>query len=103
MALSLCWRTYVYPLKNDSKRSYCKANWVFPPDDYLARNKSIVKAADVMCIVPGEFKQVVRSGTWATYRYSVIKAAESLEPFVIYVIYPDGTYDYTNNEDRSKL
>ena len=37
---------------------------------FLDRNKVIVRMSDVMLIVPHTNTEVLRSGTWATYRYA---------------------------------
>lgn len=55
------------------------------PKDYLERNKDIVNASDVLIVVPGEFTEQLRSGTWSTYRY----AKKNGVPRII--IFPDGT------------
>lgn len=41
---------------------------------FLDRNKIIVDMSDVMLIVPYTNKEILRSGTWATYRYAQKKS-----------------------------
>jgi len=41
------------------------------PLPYLERNWKIVQACRKLLVVPGEFTEQRRSGTWATYRYSI--------------------------------
>lgn len=48
-----------------------KANETMSRLPYLDRNKVIVDMSDVMLIVPYTNIEVVRSGTWATYRYAL--------------------------------
>ena len=56
-------------------------------DEYLARNRAIVDAVDVLVALPRRFVEERRSGTWATVRYS----RQVLTPVVI--VWPDGTVD----------
>jgi imidazolonepropionase-like amidohydrolase len=53
--------------------------------DPLGRNRKIVAASERMVAAPGEAKELLRSGTWATVRYSR-KAGVPLS-----VVLPDGT------------
>ena len=49
----------------------------------LDRNKDIVDSCDIIIATPKEFKEVLRSGTWATIRYARKQGKE------VVVIYPD--------------
>lgn len=40
------------------------------PKLYLDRNHDIVDASEILIVCPKEREQVIRSGTWATYRYA---------------------------------
>lgn len=51
---------------------------------FLARNKDIVNGSDILIACPGEFTEVLRSGTWATYRYA------TKIPKPIAIVFPDG-------------
>ncbi len=51
---------------------------------YLARNRDIVNAADVLIAGPGGMEEIMRSGTWATVRY----ARKKQKPVII--VYPNG-------------
>lgn len=53
--------------------------------DPLARNRIIVKQSEFMLATPREYREIPRSGTWATIRYS----RKSRTPGVI--IWSDGT------------
>jgi hypothetical protein len=55
------------------------------PLEYIERNHCIVDESTLLIVVPSGFKEELRSGTWATYRYSI-----SLKKPTI-IIYPDGT------------
>lgn len=52
--------------------------------DPLVRNKLIVDASDILIATPGQHKELLRSGTWATVRY----ARGVRKP--VYIIWPDG-------------
>ncbi len=43
---------------------------IMPSLPFLDRNKVIVDMSDVMLIVPFTNEEILRSGTWATYRYA---------------------------------
>lgn len=43
------------------------------PLPFIVRNRNIVDAADVMLATPEQPVEKLRSGTWATIRYSLIK------------------------------
>ena len=47
-----------------------KADYIYDPIPFLDRNKVIVRMSDIMLIVPHTNIEVLRSGTWATYRYA---------------------------------
>jgi predicted Rossmann fold nucleotide-binding protein DprA/Smf involved in DNA uptake len=51
----------------------------------LIRNKRIVNACHLLIACPGEEKEIVRSGTWATIRY----AHKNKKP--IFIVTPAGT------------
>jgi hypothetical protein len=46
------------------------------PRPYLVRNKDIVDASRLLVVVPKENNEIVRSGTWSTYRYAKKKGLE---------------------------
>lgn len=52
---------------------------------FLTRNKDIVNGSDILIACPGELTEVLRSGTWATYRYA------SKIPKPIAIVFPDGS------------
>jgi len=60
----------IFPPSNPSKRAFCKADFLHPEDDYLARNRKIVDTSDVMIATPKSSEEELRSGTWATVRYA---------------------------------
>jgi hypothetical protein len=56
-----------------------------PEAPFLKRNKNIVDYTDLLVACPNGFEEVIRSGTWATWRYAVKQ-----EKLWI-IIWPDGT------------
>lgn len=65
----------IHPPTNSSKRAFKHRDSrmpvaVEPKKDYLARNHDIVDDSDFMIATPGEEKEQLRSGTWATIRYA---------------------------------
>jgi len=79
----------IHPPINESKRAFCASGHIkmYPPKEYLDRNHDIVDIVDFMIATPKEMEEVLRSGTWATIRYSK-KTHKDL-----CIIYPDGTID----------
>lgn len=71
------------PLKN-TLRAYFPSTKNLPLKDYIERNHDIVNYSDLMLGFPGEMHEVLRSGTWATIRYS--KKIE--RPLII--VFPNG-------------
>lgn len=68
---------YVFPCDIESKRipdnvlrMRTGSNVVImPPKPPLERNKTIVMAGDILLVCPKEKSEILRSGTWSTYRY----------------------------------
>lgn len=84
IAKSLGLEIYIHPPIDSSKRAFCKDyDVIYPPKDYLKRNKDIVNESDRIIAMP-KGKEELRSGTWATVRYAK-KQCKS-----IIVIYPSG-------------
>lgn len=79
-----------HPPQNRRKRAHKKVDREVESLPYLERNRAIVRAVDVMIACPREFKDELRSGTWATIRY-----ARRMKRRMI-VIYPDGSGDLEN-------
>ncbi len=61
------YRIFVHPGPNGVGS---KADYEYCSMPFLDRNKMIVDMSDVMLIVPYTNKEILRSGTWATYRYA---------------------------------
>lgn len=62
--------TVSHPPLRQAKMSLETSDLTLPAEDYLDRNRSIVVASDEMVICPKEPTEVLRSGTWTTYRYA---------------------------------
>lgn len=67
-------RIELHPPRNGSKRARCemlRGEVVRPEGEYLARNRAIVDAGEVLVACPREETgEELRSGTWATVRYA---------------------------------
>jgi hypothetical protein len=80
-----------HPPENPKKRAFCKEGETLPEKEYLTRNRDIVDNSDVIIATPSSPIEVLRSGTWATIRYS----KNSFKPYVI--VTPKGDCLFTNN------
>lgn len=54
------------------------------PKRYLVRNREMVDECDFIYAAPKEYEEVLRSGTWATVRYTISKEKP------VGIVYPDG-------------
>lgn len=88
LARALCPDTVIvsHPPSNEYKRAFRDADVVLPAREYLDRNQDIVDACDLMIVVPEQDHEILRSGTWATYRRAKKRAG-----LLILVVWPDGT------------
>lgn len=75
------------PLDGTHRAFFAHSDEVFPARHYLARNRAIVDACDVLIGCPFERECQPRGGTWSTIRY-----ARTAGKHVI-VIAPDGTVE----------
>lgn len=41
-----------------------------PPEEYIERNHDIVDCVEILFVAPTGSTEILRSGTWATYRYA---------------------------------
>jgi hypothetical protein len=57
-----------HPPSNPKQRAFCQSDEQRPEEDYLARNKSIVRASHLVLAMPGENTEQLRSGTWSAVR-----------------------------------
>ena len=71
IAKSLGVPIHIHPPTCEVKRAFCEGAFkVYPAKDYLERNHDIVDASDSMIATPKEESEQLRSGTWATIRYT---------------------------------
>jgi hypothetical protein len=59
-----------HPPVNQHQQANSKADETRKRRAYLKRNHNIVDETDIMIATPGEAKEIIRSGTWATIRYA---------------------------------
>jgi len=70
IARSLGYWIVGHPPTNESKRAFFPSDYVWEAQPYLVRNHDIVDVCDLVIAAPREKKEVLRSGTWATIRYT---------------------------------
>jgi len=58
--------------------------YLFQPKKYLVRNREMVDACGMMYAAPKEYKEVLRSGTWATVRYAIAQEKP------VGIVFPNG-------------
>jgi hypothetical protein len=64
----------IYPSNVFGKQGWCQIDptrdVVYSPCDPLVRNNKIVGNTNLLIVCPKEDRMIMRSGTWATYRYA---------------------------------
>jgi hypothetical protein len=84
---------------NGSKRARCMPrlgiDLVYAPLPYLERNRAIVDASEAMIATPKEMAETLRSGTWATVRYT----RKQGKP--LFIVWPDGTVSEERTPPRT--
>lgn len=70
IATELGIKTIGHPPSNPSKRAYCNTTETRKEYPYLVRNHHIVDDTEVLIAAPKTNEEELRSGTWATVRYS---------------------------------
>ena len=80
---------------NDSLRAYCEGyRTLLLPKGYLARNRDIVNASEVIFACPRLMVQEDRGGTWYTINFATKKQK------TVYIFWPDGSYEIRNNQNH---
>ena len=73
IAMDLGIAIVIHPPIDEKARAHCIGPedkvMVLAPNEYLARNRAIVKASEAMCAAP-QTPEVLRSGTWSTIRWA---------------------------------
>lgn len=77
-------RTVLHPPNISRRRAFCITDETREPLPYLERNHKIVDEVELMFATPKEMNEVLRSGTWATIRYTYKTETD------IIIVYPDG-------------
>lgn len=86
----VCFTVVGHPPLNESKRAFWKSHREEPAKEYLDRDHDIVHITDLMLAAPKSFKEELRSGTWATIRYTR-KIKKHLK-----IVWPDGSITEEN-------
>lgn len=67
----------IHPPDNPVKRAFCHnkdtilhKSIVLPEKPYLDRNRDIVDSCELIIACPAEATEILRSGTWSTWRYA---------------------------------
>lgn len=63
-------KIHIHPPIEISHRAYKTGDVVYQEYSYLARDKNIVDATDVLIGTPQTDNEILRSGTWSTIRYA---------------------------------
>lgn len=80
---------HTHPPLNSNHRANVGGR-LYRPKEYIDRNHDIVQASDIMVVVPDSDEERVRSGTWATYRYSLRMSKPTV------VLFPTGRIEHHN-------
>lgn len=88
IATAFGWHVIIHPPTSNSRRAFCPAPVILPPEPYLVRNHKIVDATKELVATPYTMQEELRSGTWATVRY-----ARKLGRLIT-IIYPDGSLEF---------
>lgn len=84
----LGFRVVIHPPEDDRYRAYCKGAWkVEEPQEYLKRDRDIVRASTLVISAPYSKDEQPRSGTWYTDRYARKKKRDLIR------VYRDGTVE----------
>lgn len=71
MFMTLGFRTIIHPPTEERYRAFCEGAYrVEEPDEYLKRDRAIVRASNLIISAPWTETPLPRSGTWYTDRYA---------------------------------
>jgi hypothetical protein len=96
---SMSYNIIVWPASEARWRYWRKkhvTHTIMPPEDPLVRNRKIVDQVEQMYATPAEMSEVIRSGTWATIRYTRSQDKS------LTIIFPDGSVREVLNSRDSK-
>jgi len=88
LAWGFCYKIVCHPPVKRSKRAFVNAHEFREPQEYLARNRSIVDESEIVIACPRSLSEELRSGTWATIRY----ARNVQRPLAI--VWPNGDVEF---------
>lgn len=84
-AMDIGYRTVAHPCDILKMRAFTWSDIILPEKPPLERNKDIVDVSDIMFAAPNGKEEELRSGTWATVRYTRKKN------LIHILIFPDGS------------
>lgn len=87
------WPVVIHPPADPKLRAFCNTGTLLPEKPYLARDRDIVDACDVLIATPKESSEQKRGGTWYTIRY-----AQRLGKQVI-IIWPNGSEQFDGQRE----
>lgn len=70
LARQVGFRVVRHPPIDGSKRAFSLFDEERRPKPYLDRNKDIVRETEVLIATPAQMEEILRSGTWSTYRFA---------------------------------
>lgn len=85
-AKGLGMRLICHPPQRNDKRAFVPSDEYREPLPFLDRNHEIVRECDRLFVLPRGYTEIVRSGTWATYRNARLTGRDAV------VIWPDGSH-----------
>jgi hypothetical protein len=86
LARKIGYKIHAHPGDTPKKQHDRKlSDFVSKPQPNLVRNRRIVRQSSFMIFCPRTKEQILRSGTWATYRYAIKLGVPGI------IICPDGT------------
>lgn len=68
--------TIGHPPDNDKYQAECIVDEMREPLPYIERNHNIVDTVKVLFVGPYTDEEVLRSGTWAIYRYAIARGTD---------------------------
>lgn len=92
---SLDGKTCIHPPIVAAKCAFCalqNGDTICIPEEYLSRNKWIVDQTSRLIVTPKTTTEVMRSGTWSTFRYAMQPKLKR----PIHLIWPNGTVENYN-------
>lgn len=86
IAKMLGYKNHIHPPTDNKLRAHKRGDKIEPAKPYIERNHDIVHEVSSMYVMPDSFEEKLRSGTWATWRYTKTRGIHWV------IIYPDSTF-----------